>query len=251
VQTGPDFVNFKLDHGARSSEIGTGDQLILRVTDGGQETQLTDVQQFIFATTPALASFVDELGSKTVVAYPVPPGGPGTFDPGSGTSGNGFPVVDGPDPGSDVEVTVTLWRPQRRPTSQSECAQPPVPDCTQHEWIDVGGLDYTASSREGARRTSDAGWCRQSDFATSDPNLSPGFPDPQGGGFRDRAPSQPANGANTLTYKLNLTKCLQAFGIAFAPGQTQTFGFEAFTPIQGGGSAGVDNASTQVTFTRR
>jgi hypothetical protein len=160
-------------------------------------------------------------------------------------------VVDGPDADSDVEVTVTLWRPQRRPTSEQECAQPPAPMCTQQEWIDVGGLDYTASSREGQQRTGDSGWCTQSDFTTSDPNLSPGFPDPQGGGFRDLAPSRPASAANTFTYRLNLTKCLRAFGIGFAPGQTQTFGFEAFTPIHGGGSAGVDNASTQVAFTRR
>ncbi len=234
----------KLNHGARSSEIGTGDTLILRMTNGGQETQLTDTQQFIFATTPALASYVDEAGKKTVVPYPVRPGDPGT-------SANGFPVVDGPDAGSDVEVTVTLWRPQRRPTSEQECAQPPAPTCTQHEWIDVGGLDYTASSREGQQLTRDTGWCTQSDFATSDSTLSPGFPDPQGGGFRDLAPSRPASAANTFTYKLNLTKCLKAFGLGFAPGQTQTFAFEAFTPIQGGGSAGVDNAMTNVSFTRR
>jgi hypothetical protein len=248
---GPDFAQFGIVHGANSAQIGTGDTLILRLTNGGQQTQFADTQQFIFATTPALVSFVDELGTKTVVSYPVPPGGPGTFNPGPGTSGNGFPVVDGPDSDSDVEVTVTLWRPQRRPTSESECVQPPAPDCTQREWIDVGGLDYTAGSREGQLRTRDAGWCRQGDFATSDPNLSPGFPDPQGGGFRDRASSRQVNAANTLTYKLNLTNCLQAFGIGFGPGQTQTFGFEAFTPIQGGGSAGVDNASTQVAFTRR
>jgi hypothetical protein len=123
--------------------------------------------------------------------------------------------------------------------------------CTQHEWIDVGGLDYTAGSREGQQRTHDAGWCTQGDFATSDSSLSPGFPDPQGGGFRDLAPSRPASAANTFTYKLNLTKCLKAFGLGFAKGQTQGFGFQAFTPIQGGGSAGVDNASTEVWFTRQ
>jgi hypothetical protein len=232
VQTGPDFVNFKLDHGARSSEIGTGDQLILRVTDGGQETQLTDVQQFIFATVPALASYVDETGTKRVVSYPVKPGDPGT-------SGNGFPVVDGPDADSDVELTVTLWRPQRRPIGTESGS-----------WVDVGGLDYTAASREASARTNDAGWCQQSAFATSDPNLSPGFPDPQGGGFRDLAPARPANAANTFTYRLNLTMCLQRYGIGFTVGETQAFSFEAFTPITGGGSAGVDNAMTEVSFTR-
>jgi hypothetical protein len=122
--------------------------------------------------------------------------------------------------------------------------------------VDIGGLDYTASSREGSAKTNDAGWCTQGDFdfASSDlgpEGLSPGFPDPQGGGFRDRAPSRAADAAKTFTYTLNLTQCLRAFGIGFASGQTQPFGFEAFTPIQGGGSAGVDNASTLVFFTRQ
>ena len=243
-QFGPDFVIFHLNHGAMASEIGTGDTIILRLTSGGQETQLVDTQQFIFATTPALASFRDDAGNTTVVPYPVQEGEPGTFE-------NGFPVSDGSDADSDVELTVTLWRPQRRPTAEQECVQPPAPGCTENEWIDVGGLDYTASSREGQRRTNDAGWCTQGDFSSSDPNLVAGFPDPQGGGFRDRAPSQAPSQENTLTYTVNLTNCLQAFGIGFARGDTQLFGFEAFTPIQGSGSAGVDNAATHIAFTRR
>lgn len=240
VQDGPDFRNFGLDHGANSSEIGTGDTLILRLSDG---TQLTDVQQFIFATTPALASFVDEAGNRTTVSYPVAPGAPGT-------TGNGFPVADGPDAGTDVEITITQWPPQRRPTSEAECAHP-QPICLANEWIDVGGLDYTVASVEGQRATNDAGWCGQNAFTINDPRLSPGFPDPQGGGFRDLAPALPANPANTFTYKLNLTRCLDAFGISFNGGQTRTFKLEAFTPILGAGSAGVDNAHGIVSFTRQ
>jgi hypothetical protein len=244
TQIGPDFVSFTLRHGATSSQIGTADTLILRITDAGQETQLADMHQFIFATVPALASYVDEAGRQTVVAYPVAPGDPGTAE-------NGFPVVDGPDADSDVEVTVTLWRPQRRPTSDEECVQPPVPSCTENEWIDVGGLDYTASSREGFARTNDTGWCPQDAFEVSDPTLSAGFPDPQGGGFRDLASDKAPNPANTFTYELNLTRCLRAYGIGFAPGDTQIFSFESFTPIRGGGTAGVDNAAAQASFTRR
>ncbi|MEX2196572.1 MAG: hypothetical protein WD844_14925 [Thermoleophilaceae bacterium] len=244
VVVGPDFLIFHLDHGATSSQIGTADTLILRVTDAGQETKLADMNQFIFATAPALASFVAEDGTTTVVPYPVSAGDPGTLE-------NGFPLVDGPDAGSDVQVTVTLWRPQRRPTSQQECVQPPAPTCVQTEWIDVGGLDYAAASREGQVRTSDSGWCPQSAFATADPNLSPGFPDPQGGGFRDRAPSGRPSVTNTFTYTLNLTECLQRYGLTFNPGQTQAFHLQAFTPITGAGSAGVDNTSTLVSFTRR
>jgi hypothetical protein len=243
IHRGPDFTIFHLDHHANASQIGTGDTYILRLTRNGQETQLTDTQQFIFATTPALASYVDEAGNRTVVPYPVQFGDPGS------TQENGFPVADGPDGDSDVEVTVSIWRPQRRPTSQQECATP-GPDCTQREWIDAGGLDHTASTVEGQRKTSDAGWCTQGDFTSSDSQLSAGFPDSQGGGFRDLAPDRRPSAANTMTYRLNLSRCLRAFGIGFAAGDTQGFTFQAFTPIQGGGSAGVDNASALVFFTR-
>jgi hypothetical protein len=90
-EVGPDFVIFHIDHRATSSQIGTGDTLILRLTNGGQETQLTDTQQFIFATTPALASVVDERGNKTVVPYPVPPVARGRLRPAREPLGTAFP----------------------------------------------------------------------------------------------------------------------------------------------------------------
>jgi hypothetical protein len=244
ITQGPDFTIWHLDHGANASQIGTGDKYILKLTRDGVESELTDMQQFLFATTPALASYTDEAGATTVVPYPVQFGDPGSTDT------NGFPVVDGPDADSDVEVTVKLWRPQRRPATQDECAQP-SPTCTETEWLDQGGLEHTVASREGQVKTSDAGWCTQGDFTSSDPSLSPGFGDRQGGGFRDLAPARPPSVTNTFTYTLNLTRCLKAFDIGFAKGQTQGFTFQAFTPIQGGGSAGVDNASTLVFFTRQ
>lgn len=243
---GPDFVGFHLAHGAASSQIGTGDTLILRLANGGQETQLTDTQQFIFATVPALASYVDETGARTTIAYPVGPGDPGA------QPGNGLPVVDGPDADADVEITVALWRPQRRPTSEQECAQPPAPDCVATEWIDVGGLDYAAATKEGVERfDGSSGWCPQDAFRSDDPSLSPGFGDPEGGGFRDLAPARPANPANTFTYMLNVTKCLKQFGLDFPGGATRGVRFQAFTPITGEGSAGVDNTTSEVYFTRR
>jgi hypothetical protein len=147
-------------------------------------------------------------------------------------------------------VTVTIWPPQRRPSSEDECAQP-APGCTQREWIDVGGLDHTASTTEGQVKTSDSGWCTQGDFASSDSRLAAGFPDPQGGGFRDLAASRPASASNTFTYTLNLTRCLRAFDLGFPVGRTHGFTFQSFTPIQGGGSAGVDNAMALLFFTRR
>lgn len=249
---GPDFVIFHLDHGANASQIGTKDTLILRIAEEGGERMFTDTHEFVFATTPALASFVDETGAGTVVPYPVAPGDPGTFQPGPGNSGNGFPVADGSDPDEDVEVTFTLWRPQRRPTSPSECRQQPAaPTCVDTEWIDVGGLDYAITSREGQVRSNDAGWCPQTSIAVADGSgLEAGFPDPDGGGFRDLAPSGPPSVGNTFTFTLNLTECLRRYGISFNPGQTQTFSFNAFTlPTPAGDLR--DNASTHVSFTRR
>jgi hypothetical protein len=243
---GPDFVGFHLAHGATSSQIGTGDTLILRLTKGRKETQLTDTQQFIFATVPALASYVDETGARTTIGYPVAPSDPGA------QPGNGLAVVDGPDADDDVEITVTLWRPQRRPTSEQECAQPPVPNCVATEWIDVGGLDYAAATKEGTERfEGSSGWCSQDAFQSDDASLRPGFPDPEGGGFRDLAPARPANPANTFRYTLNVTKCLKRYGLDFPRGATRGVRFQAFTPITGEGSAGVDNTTSEVYFTRR
>ncbi|HEX2310338.1 MAG TPA: hypothetical protein VHH91_06430 [Vicinamibacterales bacterium] len=242
---GPDFVGFHLAHGATSAQIGTGDTLILRLTNGGQETQLTDTQQFIFATVPALASYVDETGTRRTIAYPVGPGDPGA------QPGNGLPAVDGPDADDDVEITVTLWRPQRRPTSEQECAQPPVQDCVATEWIDVGGLDYAAATKEGTERfEGSSGWCPQGALRSDDPSLRAEFGDSEGGGFRDLAPARPANPANTFTYTLNVTKCLTHFGLGFPHGATRGVRFQAFTPITGDGSAGEDNATSEVYFTR-
>jgi hypothetical protein len=129
--------------------------------------------------------------------------------------------------------------------------QPPAPDCVLHEWIDIGGLEYSASSRAGFEKTHDTGWCAQDAYSSSDPNLAAGFGDPQGGGFRDLAVDAHANAANTFTYTLNLSKCLKRYDLTFNAGTTQAFNFEAFTPIMGGGTAGSDNAGTLVTFTRQ
>lgn len=243
---GPDFVGFHLAHGATSAQIGTGDTLILRLTNGGQESQLTDTQQFIFATVPALASYADETGARTAIAYPVGEGDPGA------ERGNGLPVVEGPDADSDVEITVTLWRPQRRPTSEAECVQPPAPGCVASEWIDVGGLDYAAATQEGVERFDGSpGWCPQNALRSDDPSLTAGFGDPEGGGFRDLAPARPANPANTFTYTLNVTKCLERYGLGFPRNATRGVRFQAFTPVTGEGSAGVDNTTSEVYFTRR
>jgi len=221
------FVMF-LAHGATTAQIGTGDLLIQRVTRGGVITDFPATVQFIFATVPALVSYSDGRGNADTVDYPVAPSN--SPAPGPGTRENGFPVVAGP--GGDVVVTLTFWRPQRRP-------MPPE----QGAWIDMGGINYTAGIGDiGAG-------CPQSAFAESDPTLRPlttadVFPNDYAG-VKDLAPDRPADPANTFTYRLNLTQCLAAHGFSFKRGETRTFQFPAL--VTNGG----DDAEQYLSFTRQ
>ena len=217
-----------LRHGATTDRIGTGDLLIQRVTRGAVETQYPATVQYVFATVPALVSYDDGRGNATTVGYPVPGPTPGPAGPGH--LENGFPVTA---PGnSDVVVTLTFWRPQRRPI-------PPE----QGDWTDIGGLNYSASmSGSGAS-------CPQSAFSEASPVLRPltnadVFPASYFG-VKDLAPDRPASPANTFTYTLNLTRCLASSGLTFAPGETRSVSFRAHTPN------GTDAAEQFVAFTRR
>ena len=198
-----------LRHGATSSQIGTGDVLIQRVTTAGKETSYLATVQYVFSTMHTLVSYDDGQGNSETVSYPV-----GMNDP--GTRENGFPVKAGP--GGDVVLTLTLWRPQRRP----------IPPETA-EWIDIGGMNYRAFLADGDPGTTT---CDQSAYSTSDPNLSPTDTTIQagGGGFNDLAGDQPASPGNTLTYRLNLSECLRSAGLSFNVGERRGFGLQAVTP---------------------
>lgn len=210
-----------LNHGAASTQIGTGDVLIERVMTDGSESQFAATLQFVFATVPALVSYSDTAGNSAAIAYPVAADGPGTRE-------NGLPAAADPDTG-DVMLTVTLWRPQRRRMDR---------DPGTGEWIDIGGLNYTVLA--GA-----AGDCPQSAFSTEDPNLTPSPPSlTHGGGFADLAADQPASASNTFTYTLNATECLESKGITWNPGETQQFSFFSYT-----GDTGQENAQQPVFFT--
>ena len=212
-----------LGHGATSTQIKTGDVLIERVTSGGVETQFPTAVQYILATQPALVSYDDGQGHSATLSYPVPAGAPGTRD------GNGFPVSAGPN--GRVVVTLTLWRPPRRP----------IPPETG-EWIDIGRLDYAVGVGEGGGEK-----CPLSAFSTKDPNLTV-VSNPKhllnAGGVRDSASDRPASPANTLTYKLDLTRCFDARGISFNPGES------AHVNLEAGPSSG-DESDQTVVFTRQ
>jgi hypothetical protein len=208
-----------LSHGATSTQIGTGNVLIERGTTGGTESQFAATLQFVFATVPALVSYSDAAGHSATVSYPVDANGPGTRN-------NGFLVAAGP--GGDVVLTVTLWRPQRRRID----GDPGV-----GEWIDIGGLRYTVLAGGG-------GDCPPSAFSTDDPNLTPA-PATQfhGGGVEDLAADEPADAANTFTYKLNVTNCLASKGRSWSSGETQELSFFGYT-----GDTGQENAQQPVFF---
>ena len=192
-------------HGATTAQIGTGDVMIERVTTNGVETQFAAVLQYVPATVPALVSYSDGRGNSATLSYPVagPPGphcAPACPPQGPGTRENPFPVRSGA--GGDVVLTLTFWRPQRRPI-------PPEAS----EWVDIGRLVYEAEGPGGD--------CPQSTFSTADPNLSPAPFNSETGGLADSAPDRPASPANTLTYRLDTSKCLGSE--AWSPGQTKQF----------------------------
>ena len=197
---GPGTRHMALLHGANTIQIRTGDVLIQRVTTDGQESQFPASVQFVFATGSALVSYADTAGNSAMVPYPVAGYQPGP--PGPGTNDNPFPVAAGAD--GNVVLTLTFWRPQRRPI-------PPEPGT----WTDIGNLTYTI-------RLSGLGLvCPQSSLSEAHPELGPASSPAFGvSGFTDLAPDRPASTANTFTYTLNVTQCLTSLGRTWTPGQT-------------------------------
>jgi hypothetical protein len=202
---------FFLSHRTTSAQIRTGDVLIERVTTGGVETQFPATLQGVIATVPALVSYSDGQGNATTIAYP--------------TVHRPYPVKAGP--GGDVVVSLTLWRPQRRP----------IPPETA-EWIDIGRLTYQVYA--GCRPTGCLGErCQQDAYSTADPNLRPAsLPAYMDGALTDSAPDQPADSTHTLTFSINLTRCLAANGLTWASGEAVNFNFAAFNHRTVGGATG-------------
>jgi hypothetical protein len=210
-------------HGANTTQIRTGDVLIQRVTSNGQESQFPASVQFVFATGSALVSYTDTAGHSATVPYPVAGYQPGP--PGPGTLDNPFPVAAGTD--GNVVLTLTFWRPQRRPI-------PPEPGT----WTDVGRLTYTT------RLSGVGSVCPQTTLSETHPELEPA-PSPALGvsGFTDLAPDRPASAANTFTYTLNVTQCLASLGRTWSPGETLGLDFV--------GVSGTDQVEQGVNFRRQ
>jgi hypothetical protein len=223
-----DVLFFRLAHRAAADEIGTGDVLIARVTTGGVEAQFPATLQTVFATVPALVSYADGAGNSVTIGYPVPPGGPGTaVDP--------FPVAAGS--GGDVVLTFTFWRPQRTP----------IPgEGGELQWVDIGGLSYYSGIIHPWTPTG-APVCPASTYSSTDPDLVPAADQIVGGfkgGFTDLAPDRPADPGNTITYTVNMTQCLAAFGQGWATGENRMLVF--YTR-----NASYDDTRYQVHFSRQ
>ena len=209
--------NMFLSPRATADQIRTGDVLIQRVPADGRESAMTI--QYSMATVPALVSYDDGQGSSATVSYPVAQSGPGTQN-------NPFPVSANPSTG-DVSVTVTLWRPQRRPLpTEPGYSDPPS------AWTDIGGLLYEVGIGDMGSL------CPRGAFTAGDSNLvEPPSESPPG--LLDTAGPQVATPGNTLRYTVNLTTCVDspvitgprgeepAPPVSFAPGETRHFGFQA------------------------
>ncbi len=228
--------SFGLKPNATSSQIGTGDVLIQRVTSNGVTSDTPTMLPYIFATAPALVSYDDGHGNSASVNYPVDP------RTGPGVSGNGFQVAAGPN--GDVALKLTFWRPQRK-------SIPPEPGA----WTDIGKLSYGANIQSaGTSHAPDVpGFsteCPKSAYSDNDPNLSPPqdfVPSVHRGGVTDLATDQPANPAQTITYTLNVTNCLAALGFAWNPGEEALIHFWAVD----GFASSVTETSMWTVFTRR
>jgi hypothetical protein len=226
---------------ATTAEIRTGDVLIQHAsTKGVGEDKCPSLRpacisyavtlEFVPATSPALVAYSDGQGNcakvvgslascATEFSYPVPadpamgvcpPPGPPCSGP--GTRKNPFPVKPGP-PNGDIVVTVTFWRPQRARLATDPQADTNAGD--SNTWTDIGRLNYGFGVGNQGQD------CPTSAFSTTDPNVEirPGRetePGPEPGlpgiivdaGQFDKAADRPANPKNTLTYTVNLTKCL-------------------------------------------
>ena len=207
---------FTLRYAATTAEIKTGQVVIKRLSDadGNEVATFSKAIQYVFATVPALVSYSDGAGNSRNVSYPVaapepPPGPPG----GPGQKRNAFPVSAGPT--GDVLVTMTFWQPQRRPLEGEQgFSNPPT------AWTDIGRLTHSATietpddPQTGMFSYKD---CPQSAYSATDQPFT--LPPPPGGpGLTDTLPDRPADPGNTLTYTLNLTKCLA--GTSWSPGET-------------------------------
>lgn len=217
--SGPEgtFQEFSLWPRATSTKVGTGDAMMLRVTQGPTITETPLPVQFVFVTVPAVASYADTAGLAGTISYPVASGAPGT-------ERNPLEVAAGAD--GRVVLTMTMWRPQRLG----------VPGAGEPAFMDIGNLGYTVGA---APHGPNAGpfdpMCSADSLSTSSPALT-ATPEHVGTGpalgrLIDTSPDRAADASKTFSLTVDLTKCLQDKGRDFAVGTT--LGVEVEARAQG------------------
>jgi hypothetical protein len=125
-------------------------------------------------------------------------------------------------------VTLTFWRPQRKPIPPDEnggggdACLGATPAC---EWVDIGGLNYAVGGGcffdlSGDEKCGEK-MCPPQAYTVPDAEkdtLAPIiFPSSeQAGGLFDRVASRGADPHNTFTYTVNLSQCLRDPRMGFA-----------------------------------
>jgi hypothetical protein len=231
---------FSLNPHATAQQIGSGDTIVVRQTNAGVLTQTPTAIDFVFGTVPALSHYDDGQGDSGDVVYPA-----SASTPGSSTN----PLAVAAGPSGDVLVTMSFWRPQRRP----------IPGAGERGPMDIGQLLYEPDIAQQPPFPQPAGnsgpQCSEASETTNDPNLSlESMPPPVGssapasGRFRDAKADAPADPANKLTFTVDITKCLADRGMgAWQVGQPLHMEIEADAPS----SSGNDHADQIIYFTRK
>lgn len=128
-------------------------------------------------------------------------------------------------------MTLTFFRPQRRPVPEERCPPPNGPECTSTQWIDVGHMRYGAAITDVAQM-GPRGACPQSAFTATDPaELTPTEPPGpfQSPGLTDQTDGRLASG-DSFTYQLNLTECFA--GTPWNSGEVASVSFTAHPQSQ-------------------
>jgi hypothetical protein len=178
---------------------------------------------FAFQTTPAVKTVVT--GVRTYnVSYPISAGDAGTMT-------NPFHV---PESGA-VSVTITAWRPQREG----------IEAAGEADMMDMGNLRLVTNipngpcDSNGMNCATGPGLCATTVYTESDP-----FLEVSSDGLQDSMGDAPADPANTFTYTMNLSACVESVS-----GVTWDAGEIVKVPIQMMNIYG-DNAAQEVWFVR-
>lgn len=199
---------------ATSSQIGSGDVITLLATHEGKTSEVPSTIDFVFNTVPAIASWSDGAGDSGTIPYP------DTAD--LGTWGNPIKVSAGSS--GDVTVTFTVFRPQRQG----------VPGAGEPAFMDIGNLayavDYVAPPEPGSTTVGSTLMpeCPSSAYSGLSSTLhligaysGSGAQEPVNqqdlNRLVDSAEDSPASPKDTISFTIDLTKCLASKNVSSFP----------------------------------